>query len=68
MIVFLCKQANICVSVLLHVSLRKSTPEIGVKLLGFFTFFIYENVNQEYNLLPRCAFGPSIYLCMLQKL
>ena len=58
MIMFLCKQANICVSVSLHVSLRKSTPEIGVKFLGFFSFFIYENVNQEYNLLLGCAFGP----------
>ena len=27
-------------SVLLHVSLRKSTPEVGVKFLVFFTFFI----------------------------
>ena len=36
----LCKQENICMSFLLHVSLRKSTPEIGVKFLVFFTFFI----------------------------
>ena len=35
----LCKQANICISVLLHVSLRKSTPEILVKFFVF-TFFI----------------------------
>ena len=35
----LCKQANICISVLLHVSLRKSTPEILVKFF-LFTFFI----------------------------
>ena len=34
----LCKQANICMSVLLHVSLRKMTPESGVKFLVFYTF------------------------------
>ena len=51
MIMFLYKQKNICVSVLSHVSLRKSTPAIGVKFLRFFTFFMYENINQEYNLL-----------------
>ena len=33
------KQANICISVLLNVSLRKSTPEIRVKFFVF-TFFI----------------------------
>ena len=36
----LCKQANICITVLLHVGLRKSAPETGVKFLVFFTFFI----------------------------
>ena len=40
MIICLCKLANICMGVLLHVSLRKSTPEIGVKFLVYFTFFI----------------------------
>ena len=34
------KQENICMSVLLHIGLRKSTPEIGVKFLLFFTFSI----------------------------
>ena len=63
MIVFLCKQANICVSALLNVSLRKSTPEIREKFLRFFTFFIYENINQEYNLLPDCVFGSFTYVC-----
>ena len=38
--VMIIKQANICRSILLHVSLRKSTPEIGVKFFVFFTFFI----------------------------
>ena len=61
----LCKQASICMSVLLHVSLRKSTPKIRVKLFIFFTFFIsfYENINHEHNLLPDCAFGPFTYVC-----
>ena len=62
----LCKQENICMSTLLHVSLRKSIPEIGVKFLVFFNFFInffYENINQEHNLLSDCAFR-----CMLWKL
>ena len=32
--------------------------------MGFFTFFIYENVDQEeYNLLPDCAFGPFTHVC-----
>ena len=42
-----------------YVSLRKSTPKIGVKFLVFFTFFInffYENINQEHYLLQDCAF------------
>ena len=50
-------------SVLLHLSLRKSTPEIREKFLEFFTFFIFENINQEYNLLPDCAFGSFTYVC-----
>ena len=41
----LCKQADICVSFYLHVSLRKSTSETEVKLFVFFTFFI--NVFME---------------------
>ena len=36
----LCKQADICVSFYLHVSLRKSTSEIEVKLFVFFTFLL----------------------------
>ena len=36
----LCKQTNICMNVQLHVSLRKSASEIGVKFFVFFTFFI----------------------------
>ena len=36
----LCKPANICMSVLLHVSLRTSAPVTGVKFFVFFTFFI----------------------------
>ena len=63
---WLCKQANICISILLHVSLRKRTPDIGVKFFVFFTFFInYENINQEHNLLPDCAFGPLRYAAKL---
>ena len=64
----LCKHANICISVLLHVSLRKSIPEIGVKFFVFFTFFInffYKNINQEHNLLPDCAFGLLMYVAKL---
>ena len=34
-----CKQANICMSVLWYVGLRKSTPETWVKFLVFFTIF-----------------------------
>ena len=58
MVMFSRKQANICVTVLFQ-----STPEIGVRFLGFFTFFIYENLTQEYNLLPDCAFGLFTYVC-----
>ena len=36
----LCKQTNLCMSVKLHVSLRKSTSEIEVKIFVFCTFFI----------------------------
>ena len=39
----LCKQENICVSLSLHEkekSLRKSSPDTGVKCRVFFTFFI----------------------------
>ena len=39
-IIMFIKQANICISVLLPVGVRKSTPEIGVKFFVFFTFFI----------------------------
>ena len=46
--------------------LEKSIPEIEIKLLVFFTFFInffYENINQEHNLLPDCASGTFTYVC-----
>ena len=36
----LCKQESIWRNLLLHVSLRKTTPEIGVKLFVVFTFLI----------------------------
>ena len=52
-------------SVELDVSLWKSTSEIGVEFLVFFTFFHYffnENINQGHNLLPDCAFGPFTYV------
>ena len=63
----LCKQANITFLCECFITcLRKSAPEIGVKCLVFFTFFIsffYENINQEHNLLPDCAFGPFPCVC-----
>ena len=59
----LCKQANICISVLLHASLRKSTPEIAVK---FFVSTFFINFFMK-TLLPDCTLGPLICLCMLQN-
>ena len=66
MIIFMSAE-NICISVSLHVNLRKSTSETGVKLLVFFTFFINFFIktlisNQEHNLMSDCDFGPFIYV------
>ena len=46
--------------------IRKRTSEIAVKCFVFFTFFnnlFYENINQEHNLQPECAFEPFTYVC-----
>ena len=56
----LCKQENICVSLSLHVSLRKSSPDTGVKSRVFFTFFTFD---QEQNLLPDCGFRLFTDVC-----
>ena len=61
---WLCKQANICMSVLLQFE-KKYTWSWG-KILCIFHFshlLFYENINQEHNLLPDCAFGPFTYGC-----
>ena len=45
---------------------ERSTSEIGVNLLVFFTFFItffYQKTNQGHNLLPDCACGTFCYVC-----
>ena len=58
---------NICMSVLLHVSLRKSTPEIGVKFLVFFTFFINFFMKTLIKSIIYCQavplLGPNTYVC-----
>ena len=62
----LCKQANICISVLLHVSLRKSTPEILVKFFVF-TFFINFFMKTLIKSIIYCQTVPldhlSAYVC-----
>ena len=62
----LCKQANICISVLLHVSLRKSTPEILVKFFVF-TFFITFFMKTLIKSIIYCQTVPldhlSAYVC-----
>ena len=62
----LCKQANICISVLLHVSQRKSTPEILVKFFVF-TFFINFFMKTLIKSIIYCQTVPldhlSAYVC-----
>ena len=54
---------SIFVSVELDVSLWKSTSKIGVEFANFLFFInVYENTNQEHNLLPGCTFGPFTYV------
>ena len=61
----LCKQANIYMSVMLqHVSLRKSTPEIGVKFLVFFTFFINFFMKTSIKSIIYCQTVPLDHLLM----
>ena len=62
----LCKQEKICMSFLLHVSVRKSTPEIGVKFLVFFTFFINFFMITFIKSIIYCqtvSFRPFSYVC-----
>ena len=59
----LCKQANICINILLHVSLRKSTPEIGVKFFVFFNFFINFFMKTLIKSIIYCQSVPLDHLC-----
>ena len=60
----LCKPANICISVLLHVSLRKSKPETEVKFFVFFTFFIKFSMKTLIKSIIFCQNVPLNHLLM----
>ena len=66
--IMLYKQANTCISVSLHVSLRKSTPETGVKFFVFFTFFFTFFMKTLIKSKIYFQAVPLDHLCMLQKL
>ena len=34
-------------------------------IFHFFLYLFYENINQEHNLLPDCAFGPLMYVAKI---
>ena len=51
-------------SFLLHVSLRKSTPEIGGKFLVFFTFFINFSMKTSIKSKIYCQTVPLDHLLM----
>ena len=56
----LCKQADICVSFYLHVSLRKSTSEIELYLLGIFHLLELYLCKQRERHLYECLVIPVL--------
>ena len=75
----LCKQENICMSILLHISLRKNKPKTGVNSWYFslfsLTFFIKKLIKRViyYQTVPlgvcceNCMSGFSTFVFNLNK-
>ena len=60
----LCQLVNICMSIFLHFSLRENTPQIGVKFLVFFFFFINFLMKTLIKSIIYCQTAPLDHLLM----